>query len=99
MDGGSAIRNSLPTHDNKPPLNTAHTTRSKPTQPNTHEQCIIAVRDQMPPLNVCVINTVVYVTKSVGWAENVACTGEKWHGYWILVGEINLRPFGRNKRR
>ena len=38
---------------------------------------------------MCVINTVVYVTKSVRWAGNVACMGEKRHGYWILVGEVN----------
>jgi hypothetical protein len=95
MDGGSAFRNPLLTHNNKTSLNTAHTARSRPAQQNTHEQCIIAVRDQTPLLNVCVINTVVYVTKSVGWAGNMACMGEKRHGYWVLVEKV--RPFGRNK--
>jgi hypothetical protein len=30
----------------------------------------------------------VYVTKSVRWAGNVACVGEKRHGCWILVGKL-----------
>jgi hypothetical protein len=28
------------------------------------------------------------MTKSVRWAGNVACIGEKRHGNWILVGKL-----------
>jgi len=88
MDRGSAVRNPLPTRNNKPHTTQHTTTRSRPTQQNTHEQCIIAVRERTPLFKVCVINTVVYVRKSVRWAGNVAYMGEKRHGYCILVGKL-----------
>lgn len=88
-------------HTTTNPHTTQHTTTgSRPTQQNTHEQCIIAVREQKPLFEVCVINAVVYVTKSVRWAGNVACVREKRHVCWILVGEVKRwRPFGRYKGR
>jgi hypothetical protein len=40
------------------------------------------------------------VTKSVGWAGNMACMGEKRHGYWVLVekGRDRLEEISEDKK-